>query len=263
MVTIDDRLTQNVEDDAIYLLVDPTDRRIAGNLQHWPRAARSHDWYELPIERAGMRSLALVQSFELPGGFHLLIGRDVQVRAQLRSLLTDALFWALLVVLVMATAGALVVRSLFRRTLANVSATAAAIAAGDFTQRVKLSGRGDEFDQLAETINDMLDRIGAADGGRARGVQRHRARSAHADHPCPRPAGGRRAACVDARNCAPRSSGRPPTSTASSRCSRPCCASPRSRPARVARPSPRSTWRRCSPMWRSSTGRWPRRTASR
>jgi hypothetical protein len=60
----------------------------------------------------------------------------------------------------MATAGALLVRSLFRRTLANVSATATAIAAGDFAQRVKLSGRGDEFDQLAETINDMLDRIG-------------------------------------------------------------------------------------------------------
>src|SRR5579859_1460513 len=59
----------------------------------------------------------------------------------------------------MASIGALVVRSLFRRTLANVSATATAIAGGDFTQRVKLSGRGDEFDQLADTINDMLDRI--------------------------------------------------------------------------------------------------------
>ena len=100
-----------------------------------------------------------MQSFDLPGGFHLLIGRDVQVRAQLRALLTDALLWALLVVVVMASVGALVVRSLFRRTLANVSATAAAIAGGDFTQRVRLSGRGDEFDQLAETINDMLDRM--------------------------------------------------------------------------------------------------------
>jgi hypothetical protein len=60
----------------------------------------------------------------------------------------------------MATVGALVVRSLFRRTLANVSATATAIAGGDFAQRVRLSGRGDEFDQVAEVINDMLDRIG-------------------------------------------------------------------------------------------------------
>ncbi len=161
VLTIDERLTQNVEDDAIYLLVDPSGQRMAGNLQHWPQgASRSGGWYELPIERAGMRSLALVQSFDLPGGFRLLIGRDVQVRAQLRRLLTSALLWALVVVLVMASIGALVVRSLFRRTLANVSATAMAIAGGDFTQRVKLSGRGDEFDQLAETINDMLDRIG-------------------------------------------------------------------------------------------------------
>ena len=161
ILTIEDRLTQNVEDDAIYLLVDPTGHRIAGNLQHWPQGASSSGgWYELPIERAGVRSLALVQSFTLPDGFRLLIGRDIQVRAQLRRLLTSALLWALVVVVVMASIGALVVRSLFRRTLANVSATAGAIAAGDFTQRVRLSGRGDEFDQLAETINDMLDRIG-------------------------------------------------------------------------------------------------------
>jgi signal transduction histidine kinase len=160
VVTIEDRLTQNVEDDAIYLLIDPTGRRIAGNLEHWPQgAAQNGAWYELPIERAGMRSLAVVRSFDLPGGFHLLIGRDVQVRAQLRALLTDALLWAVLVVLAMASVGALVVRSLFRRALANVSVTAAAIAGGDFTQRVKLSGRGDEFDQLADTINDMLDRM--------------------------------------------------------------------------------------------------------
>ena len=90
----------------------------------------------------------------------MLVGRDVQVRVQLGNLLTDALIWAVAIVLAMATAGAIIVRSLFRRTVANVSATAAAIAAGDFAQRVKVSGRGDEFDQLAEVINDMLDRIG-------------------------------------------------------------------------------------------------------
>jgi signal transduction histidine kinase len=160
VLTIDDRLAQNVEDDAVYLLIDPAGRRLAGNLQHWPQgAAQNAAWYELPIERAGIRSLAVVESFNLPGGYHLLIGRDVQVRAQLRALLSDALLWAILVVLAMATAGALVVRSLFRRALANVSATAAAIAGGDFTQRVRLSGRGDELDQLAETINDMLNRM--------------------------------------------------------------------------------------------------------
>jgi signal transduction histidine kinase len=161
VLTIEDRLAGNVDDDAIYMLTDPMMRRIAGNLERWPSVVREPGvWYELPVRRAGVNSLARLQRYDLPNGFHLLIGRDVQVRAQLRTLLTDALLWAAVIVGAMATAGALLVRSLFRRTLASVSATATAIAAGDFAQRVKLSGRGDEFDQLAETINDMLDRIG-------------------------------------------------------------------------------------------------------
>lgn len=161
IVTIDDRLAQNIDDDSIYLLADPRMNRLAGNLATWPAVISiSGTLYELPIARAGARSLATVERFDLPGGFHLLIGRDMQVRAQLRHLLTDALLWAVGMVLLMASAGALIVRSLFRRTLANISATAGAIAAGDFAQRVRLSGRGDEFDQLAEVINDMLDRIG-------------------------------------------------------------------------------------------------------
>jgi signal transduction histidine kinase len=159
--TIDDRLAQNVDDDAIYFLADPAMHRIAGNLSTWPsQVANVGTGYELQLQRAGLRSLAHVRRYDLPGGFHLLIGRDVKVRAQLRTLLTDALLWAMIVVGLLATVGALVVRNLFRRTLANISATATAIAAGDFAQRVRLTGRGDEFDQLAEVINDMLDRIG-------------------------------------------------------------------------------------------------------
>ena len=161
VVTIEDRLAQNVDDDAIYLLTDTKMTRIAGNLASWPPAvSAAGPWYELPIMRAGIKSLASVQRYDLPGGFHLLIGRDVQIRSQLRKMLTDALLWAVGGVLLLATIGALVIRNLFRRTLANISATSVAIAGGDFAQRVRLSGRGDEFDQIAEVINDMLDRIG-------------------------------------------------------------------------------------------------------
>lgn len=161
VVTIRERLEQDVDDDAIYLLVDPSLLPLAGNLRGWPDlVGRADQLYELPVARAGARTLAQVERYDLPGGYHLLIGRDVQARVKLRELLADALLWGLVVVAVMALAGAFVVRSLFRRTLANVSATATAISAGDFSRRVRVSGRGDEFDQLAETINDMLDRIG-------------------------------------------------------------------------------------------------------
>ncbi len=160
IITIENRLAENVDDSAIYLLVDPEMRRVSGNLSSWPTDLTVRRiWAELPIERAGVRSLARVRTFTLPGGFHLLVGRDVQVRAQLRDLLTGALLWALLVVLVLGVAGAVVIRGLFRRAMANISATAAAISAGDLSRRVRISGRGDEFDRLSETINEMLERI--------------------------------------------------------------------------------------------------------
>lgn len=160
IMTIDERLNENVDDDAIYLVTDDHYHKLAGNLPFWPATVTQPDTpYPLELLRAGGKSVARVEAFDLPGGFHLLVGRDVRVRAQLRSMLTDALLWALVVVTVMGIAGAAVVRSMFRRTLAHVSETSAAIAAGDFSRRVPLVGRGDEFDLMAETINVMLDRI--------------------------------------------------------------------------------------------------------
>ena len=161
IVTIRDRLVENVDDDAIYLLVDGGGHRLAGNLDRWPPGvAANDDWYELPIVRDNIRSLARVHTFDLPGGFHLLVGRDVEARVRLRHVLTDALLWALLVIAGLGVAGALLVRSVLQNTLADISRTTAAIGAGDLSRRVRLSGRGDEFDHLAETINDMLERIG-------------------------------------------------------------------------------------------------------
>ena len=161
VATIGDRLAGNIDDDAVYLLADSTYGQIAGNLDCWPPSVRqAGQFYELQVVRGGMRSLARVQAYDLPQGYHLLIGRDVVVRSQLRQLLTDALLWAMVIVCGLAWIGAFVVRGMFRRTLASVSDTAQAIAGGDLTQRVRLTGRGDEFDQLAEVINDMLDRIG-------------------------------------------------------------------------------------------------------
>ncbi len=157
--TIEDRLVENVDDDAIYLLVDSNQHALAGNLAHWPVSVVAPDrLYELMVERAGLRSLARVRRFDLDGGSRLLIGRDIETRTPLRALLTSALLWSLLVLVVLGTVGGLVMQNLFRRMIASVSSTAGAIAQGDLGRRVRLSGRGDEFDRLADVINDMLDR---------------------------------------------------------------------------------------------------------
>ncbi|MBC7801575.1 MAG: HAMP domain-containing histidine kinase [Gemmatimonadaceae bacterium] len=157
--TIQTRVSGNVDDDAIYLVLDPIGRTVAGNLGAWPvGVTRAGPIYELPIARRGRDSLARLHQFALPGGYALLVGRDVQARAALRMLLTDTLAWALLLIAALGVAGALTVQRMFRRMLCHVSVTAAAISAGDLSPRISLTGRGDEFDRLAATFNDMLDR---------------------------------------------------------------------------------------------------------
>ncbi|MBV9811446.1 MAG: HAMP domain-containing protein, partial [Acetobacteraceae bacterium] len=159
--TIQQRIDSNVDEDAIYLLTDPTFRVVAGNLNGWPaRITVDEVWAELPVVHAGIRGIAHVQLFELDGGYHLLVGRDVQSKVQMRRLLADAMLWAALIALALGMLGAWAVRRIFGLALSDISDTATAIGAGDFKRRVRKFGTGDEFDQLADTINDMLDRIG-------------------------------------------------------------------------------------------------------
>ncbi len=161
VLTIQNRLEQDVDDDAIYLMVDGSGARIAGNLSAWPAdVTRVDAWYQLPIARAGTRGLAEVHAFALPGNFRLLVGRDVRARIILKRLLTDTLLWALVMVAVLGTTGGFLLRGLFRRMVRDIARTTAAISQGDLSRRVPLSGSGDEFDRVAETINAMLDRIG-------------------------------------------------------------------------------------------------------
>ncbi len=160
LLTISDRLNENVDDDAIYEVTDPLGAAVAGNLGRWPEHVTSTGAiYELQVVRAGQHSLADVRRYDLPGGFRLLVGRDVRGRVELRRLLTNTLFSSMLVVAALGTAGALLIRNLFRRMVAEVSATAEAIAGGDLSPRVRRTGRGDEFDRMAESINTMLERI--------------------------------------------------------------------------------------------------------
>ena len=159
--TITARMAGDIDDDAIYVVLDPQGRSLAGNLGAWPEdVARVGEVYELSVRRKGQSILARLQRFSLPDGYSLLVGRNVEARAALRKVLTDTMAWAMTLIALLGTAGALTVQRLFRRMLGHVSETAAAISAGDLSPRIQLSGRGDEFDRLAATFNDMLDRIG-------------------------------------------------------------------------------------------------------
>ncbi len=160
LATIQSRLTSNLDNDAIYLVLDPKGQVVAGNLDSWPdQVARTGEVYEIDVTRNGQRNLARFHRYNLPAGYALLVGREVSSRAALRRLLAEVLAWSMVLIGLLSVAGALLLKQLFRRMVSQVSQTADAISSGDLTRRVAISGRGDEFDRMAETINDMLDRV--------------------------------------------------------------------------------------------------------
>ena len=158
--TIQSRISNNLDDDAIYLVLDPKGRVVAGNLDSWPdQVSQTGQVYEIHVKRNGRRNLARFHRYDLPAGYALLVGREVSSRAALRTLLAEVLAWSMVLIGLLSIAGAILLKQLFRRMVSQVSQTADAISSGDLTRRVAISGRGDEFDRMAETINDMLDRV--------------------------------------------------------------------------------------------------------
>ncbi|WP_368040648.1 ATP-binding protein [Roseicella sp. DB1501] len=167
---IDERLAVDVENESIYLLMDAEGvRRIAGNLDSWPRGQTDGvPWFRTRVIHDGIAVDARLHRLELPG-LRLLVGRDETERSELRRLLTEGVVWASGAVLVFALMGAWLIRHALQARMRPVFATTAAIAGGDLASRVAISGRGDEFDRLAQTLNAMLDRIASLMEG-VRGV---------------------------------------------------------------------------------------------
>ncbi len=154
------RVAQSRDDKAIYLLADPALRPLVGNIAAWPlQVGRAAGWYEADVERGGAVHRARLVHFILPAGLHLLVGRDIQDRVEVRTAIFNALLWgALIAVLIGAVAG-IVFRRLVITRVAAIGQAASAIVAGDLRERVPVAGSGDEFDALAGTINQLLAQI--------------------------------------------------------------------------------------------------------
>lgn len=157
---LSERLEAPTDPDGIYLLATTDGHPLVGNLAQWPEGlTQPQVWYRILVRRGRVKSDALLRMDILPDGMKLLVGRDVSARLQLRNVLRVGMFGAMGLTVILGLLGALLIRSLFQRTIRDISMTTQAISRGDINRRVPFSGSGDEFDELAQTINDMLDRI--------------------------------------------------------------------------------------------------------
>ena len=149
---------------SLYLVTNFAGERITGNIGSIPPST---------LNEAGQREIdygrgeedtqehrAIVRVFVLPGGFRLLVGRDVEERSKIRGVIGQAFGVSLLLVGVLGCLGGWFVTKRVLKRVEGMTGTTERIMAGDLTGRLQVAGTGDELDRLAENLNAMLDRIG-------------------------------------------------------------------------------------------------------
>ena len=161
LVTAMESQVRSLPADQIMVLADASKLRLAGNLTAWPaEVPDAPGTYGLVIDLGGGSTMRVVASHvRLPGGYHLLMGRE---SVRFESLVER--FWygitgAMVIVVVLgAVIGWLSHRALLSE-VNEISRTASAIVEGDLSRRVATRGGSDELDTLARTVNGMLEQL--------------------------------------------------------------------------------------------------------
>ncbi len=162
---ITERANDPTDKDAIYLLADASLKPLAGNLSIWPsETAKNGQWVQFSIDKVGDEDdsapdTVRAQIFKLPGNELLLIGRDIHERRLVQRRITVALGWALAITLGLGLTGGVLMSRYMLRRVDVITQTSRMIVDGALSRRVPVRGTGDEFDRLAENLNQMLDQI--------------------------------------------------------------------------------------------------------
>ncbi len=151
---------------SLYLLTTAAGEGVAGNVGSLATGVLDNPgWTETVYRRVDEQDPsehhALVRVDQLPGGFRLLVGRDLEERERLYAIVLSAGKWSAAIVVVLGLVGGFFVS---RRVLTRIDAmseTTRTIMQGDLHERLPIAGTGDELDRLASNLNTMLERIEA------------------------------------------------------------------------------------------------------
>jgi signal transduction histidine kinase len=149
---------------SLYLVTTPAGEHVAGNVGALPAGLLAEPGQtEAAYARGGSSSLdhrAIMRIFTLPGGFRLVVGRDVEERDRLRSVIGGTFGTSLLLVILLGVVGGWFVASRVLKRVDAMTETTRRIMAGDLGGRLAVAGNRDELDRLARNLNEMLERIG-------------------------------------------------------------------------------------------------------
>lgn len=162
--SIRERLRRNPAGSSVYLLTDSSSRPIVGNLDRWPNLPPGKDgWLAFKLEQASVgeeaEHQARARTFLLRGNFQLLVGRDMHELTETRELIARTLGWGFGITVLLGVIGGLMMSRSTMRRIEAINETSREIIQGDLSRRIPTGGSGDDFDQLTENLNHMLDQI--------------------------------------------------------------------------------------------------------
>ncbi len=143
--------------DSVFLLATNDNRVVAGDIDRWPTEARARGWnvFKVPVRSDTVVRERRVEALVLPLGAKnlLLVGHLTDGRDQLRARYLEALAVS---VSVAGFLGLLLGYYISRRAFRFVdrmAQTGNRFLAGHYSERLPVTGRGDESDRLSEVIN--------------------------------------------------------------------------------------------------------------
>ena len=156
-IAIDERERLSAAAQLYYAVFTPDGRRVMGTLDSkMPRAGWQDIEFTDPTEGADTgRALAI----DLPDHQRLVITADREWIEQIDQTVLISFITGFFAVIALGLGGALLLGGYLRRRLTAIGRAAEAISDGDFDQRMPISERHDEFDQLAGVLNAMLEMI--------------------------------------------------------------------------------------------------------
>jgi signal transduction histidine kinase len=161
---INRRIDPNTRTDGIYLLINPNQQRLAGNLTAWPDDVEADDlWINFSIVdlQAAEPGLADVRGlqFLIPGGYRLMVGRDIREARAFRAQLLRSLNIGLGITIALGVVGGLLFSRSIMGRVEDITQTCRRIMRGDLSQRIDSTGQSDELSRLSDSVNEMLDQI--------------------------------------------------------------------------------------------------------